>query len=94
LNTSRGASADHLKYFVSVLTAEDGHYFNDAIIADAIINTIDAADAPPVSLAKIVNCRIGVRPLGYFLKTVKQSVVIAVCGRFAPLFPAIEIYAS
>ena len=46
------------KSLLGVLTAEDGHYFNDAVIVDAVVNAIDAAHAVSVSLANIVNSRI------------------------------------
>ena len=70
--------------FVGVLTAEDRHYFDDAVIADAVVNAIDATHAAPVSLANIVNSGIGVWPLGYFLEAVEEGVVVAICCRFAP----------
>jgi hypothetical protein len=73
-----------LEPFLKVLTADDGHDFN-RITLDAVVNTVNAAHAAPVSFPNIVNGWIQKGLFGNLLKPVKKGVVILVGLRFAIL---------
>jgi hypothetical protein len=59
---------------------------------NAIIDTINAANAAPVPFAEIINGGVEQGRFSEFLKALKKSVVILISFRRAPVLKAVKPY--